>query len=108
MQTRRSPARWAWSASSAQSATQPPVIFIYLIALLSANLAVVNALPLPPLDGGRVAVSLIQAALGNRVSVAFERYVYLAGFVFLMALLGVGHSLRYGHTPEDVTSSQRR
>jgi regulator of sigma E protease len=65
----------------------PPVTWLYLIALLSANLAVVNVLPLPPLDGGRVAVSLIQAAVGNRVSVAIERYVYVAGFVFLMALL---------------------
>ncbi len=65
----------------------PPVFMLYFIALLSANLAVVNALPLPPLDGGRVAVSLVQAALGNRVSVAVERYVYFAGFVFLMALL---------------------
>jgi regulator of sigma E protease len=65
----------------------PPVFLVYFIALLSANLAVVNALPLPPLDGGRVAVNLIQAALGNRVSVAVERAVYLAGFVFLMALL---------------------
>jgi regulator of sigma E protease len=65
----------------------PPVTWLYLIALLSANLAVVNVLPLPPLDGGRVAVSLLQAALGNRVSATFERYVYLAGFVFLMAML---------------------
>lgn len=65
----------------------PPVFMVYFIALLSANLAVVNALPLPPLDGGRVAVNLIQAAVGNRVSVAVERFVYLAGFVFLMLLL---------------------
>ena len=69
------------------------------------NLAVVNVLPLPPLDGGRVAVSLLQAALGNRISVAFERYVYLVGFVFLMALC-MGNSVRYGHTPEDVTSEE--
>ncbi|MEX2547293.1 MAG: site-2 protease family protein [Chloroflexota bacterium] len=65
----------------------PPVFMIYFIALLSANLAVVNVLPLPPLDGGRVAVSLVQAAVGNRVSIAIERYVYFFGFVFLMALL---------------------
>ena len=65
----------------------PPVFMVYFIALLSANLAVVNVLPLPPLDGGRVAVSLVQAAVGNRVSVAVERFVYFAGFVFLMALL---------------------
>ena len=35
----------------------PPVFLIWFIGLLSANLAVVNALPFPPLDGGRVAVS---------------------------------------------------
>jgi regulator of sigma E protease len=63
------------------------VFLVYFIALLSANLAVVNVLPLPPLDGGRVFVSLVQAAIGNRVSVAVERAVYFAGFVFLMALL---------------------
>jgi regulator of sigma E protease len=65
----------------------PPVFMIYFIALLSANLAVVNVLPLPPLDGGRVAVSLVQAAVGNRVSLAAERFVYFWGFVLLMALL---------------------
>jgi regulator of sigma E protease len=65
----------------------PPLYMFWLIGLLSANLAVVNALPFPPLDGGRVAVSLIQAVSGNRVSVAAERLVYLTGFVLLMALL---------------------
>jgi len=34
-----------------------------------------------------VAVSLIQAATGNRIGAAAERLVYLAGFVLLMALL---------------------
>ena len=75
------------SAIGLVRAEAPPVFMIYFIALLSANLAVVNALPLPPLDGGRVAVNIIQALVGNRVSVAVERLVYLAGFVFLMALL---------------------
>jgi len=65
----------------------PPVFLIWFIGLLSANLAVVNALPFPPLDGGRVAVSLIQAATGNRIGAAAERLVYLTGFLLLMALL---------------------
>ena len=65
----------------------PPVYLIWFIGLLSANLAVVNVLPFPPLDGGRVAVSLIQAATGNRIGEAAERLVYLTGFVLLMALL---------------------
>jgi regulator of sigma E protease len=65
----------------------PPVYLIWFIGLLSANLAIVNVLPFPPLDGGRVAVSIIQAATGNRVSEAAERLVYLTGFILLMALL---------------------
>jgi regulator of sigma E protease len=68
-------------------ANLPPVYLIWFIGLLSANLAIVNALPFPPLDGGRVAVSLIQAATGNRIGEAAERLVYLTGFLLLMALL---------------------
>jgi regulator of sigma E protease len=64
-----------------------PVFMLWFIGLLSANLAVVNALPFPPLDGGRVAVSIIQAVSGNRISVAAERLAYLTGFILLMALL---------------------
>ncbi len=65
----------------------PPVFMIWLIGLLSANLAVVNLLPLPPMDGGRIAVSVIQAASGNRISPSLERAIYFAGFVALMAFL---------------------
>jgi regulator of sigma E protease len=65
----------------------PPVFLLWFVGLLSANLAVVNALPFPPLDGGRVAVAIIQRVTGNRISVAAERLAYLTGFVLLMALL---------------------
>ncbi|MFI5253860.1 MAG: M50 family metallopeptidase [Candidatus Limnocylindrales bacterium] len=66
---------------------EPPVFLIYLLALLSANLAVVNALPLPPLDGGRVAVALIKRVVGARFSVSAERAAYFVGFVLLMTFL---------------------
>jgi regulator of sigma E protease len=65
----------------------PPVILLWLVGLLSANLAVFNILPFPPMDGGRVAMALVQAASRNRVSPAAERLVYLTGFVMLMTLL---------------------
>jgi regulator of sigma E protease len=65
----------------------PPVFLVWLVGLLSANLAVINALPFPPMDGGRVAVALVQAASRNGLSPATERLVYLTGFVMLMALL---------------------
>ena len=65
----------------------PPVFLVWFIGLLSANLAVVNALPFPPLDGGRVAVAVIQKATGNRIGANAERLAYLAGFILLMTLL---------------------
>lgn len=65
----------------------PPVILVWLVGLLSANLAVFNLLPFPPMDGGRMAMALVQAASRNRVSPATERLVYLTGFVMLMTLL---------------------
>ena len=64
-----------------------PIYLLWLFGVLSANLGVVNVLPFPPLDGGRVAVAVIQKLSGNRISVAAERLAYLTGFVLLMALL---------------------
>jgi regulator of sigma E protease len=65
----------------------PPIILFWFVGLLSANLAVFNILPFPPMDGGRMAMALVQAASRNRVSPATERLVYLTGFVMLMTLL---------------------
>ena len=75
------------SAVGAVRSDLPPVFMVWLIGVLSANLAVVNILPLPPMDGGKIAISLIQRVSGNRISVALERAVYLAGFVLLMSLI---------------------
>ena len=41
------------------------MFFVWLIAVLSANLAVVNALPFPPMDGGRIAMSLLKRVTGQ-------------------------------------------
>jgi regulator of sigma E protease len=65
----------------------PPSFLLWVVALLSANLAVVNILPFPPMDGGRIAMALAQRLSGNRISVATERAVYLTGFIALMSLL---------------------
>jgi len=65
----------------------PPVVLLWLIGLLSANLAIVNILPFPPLDGGRVAMALIRAVTRNRISVGLERTTYFVGFVLLFTFL---------------------
>ncbi|MFI5261138.1 MAG: M50 family metallopeptidase [Candidatus Limnocylindrales bacterium] len=65
----------------------PPIFLVYLVGLLSANLAVVNALPIPPFDGGRVLVGVLKRVMGARYSVQAERATYLVGFVLLFAFI---------------------
>ncbi len=64
-----------------------PIITLYVAGILSANLAVVNVLPFPPLDGGRMLVITLKSIFGQRISVRAERLTYLVGFVFLFAFL---------------------
>ena len=64
-----------------------PVATLYVAGLLSANLALVNILPFPPLDGGRMLMILIKAIAGARVSVRAEQATYLVGFAVLFAFL---------------------
>ena len=62
---------------------------LYLAALLSANLALVNILPFPPLDGGRMLVIVLKAIprYGRRISLRAEQLTYAVGFVALFTFL---------------------
>jgi regulator of sigma E protease len=53
----------------------------------SAGLAVVNMLPLPGLDGGRLLFVLIEAVRGRRVSPEREGIIHLIGMAFLLSLI---------------------
>ncbi len=64
-----------------------PVMTLYVAGILSANLALVNSLPFPPLDGGRMLMIALKAIFGTRISVRAERLTYLVGFVFLFGFL---------------------
>jgi len=64
-----------------------PLATLYLAAILSANLALVNILPFPPLDGGRMLMLIIKSVAGTRISLQAERLTYLVGFGFLFAFL---------------------
>jgi regulator of sigma E protease len=64
-----------------------PPMAILLAAVLSANLALVNILPFPPLDGGKVAVMVIKRVFGVRGVGAFEIATNLIGFGLLMAFI---------------------
>jgi regulator of sigma E protease len=62
--------------------------FVYMVGVLSANLALVNILPFPPLDGGRMLMLAIKALPGGgRISIRAERLTYAVGFMFLFGFL---------------------
>lgn len=55
--------------------------------LLSANLGVMNLLPLPALDGGRLVFLVLEVLRGKRVPPEKEGYVHLAGMALLLCLM---------------------
>lgn len=60
---------------------------LYLMAMISLNLGVVNLLPLPALDGGRLLFIVIRAVSGGRFDQELEAKIHAVGMVFLMGLM---------------------
>ena len=73
--------------------SKPYGIFVVLLSLsqmvllLSANLGVMNLLPLPALDGGRLIFLFLEAIFRRPLNRKIEGYIHLAGFAFLMLLM---------------------
>src|SRR3989339_699529 len=64
--------------------------FIYVMqftALLSLNLAIINFVPFPALDGGRVLFLIIEKIKGNPVNQKWENLAHNIGFILLMVLI---------------------
>ena len=73
----------AQSQDSASDAVSP---LLELAALLSINLGVLNLLPLPMLDGGRIFFLLIEIARGGkRIAPEKEALVHMAGFAIFIS-----------------------
>ena len=63
------------------------IYLIQLLALISLNLAVVNALPFPALDGGRLLFLLLEKIKGSPLPQKFERYANGLGMALLLFLM---------------------
>ncbi|MBI5619812.1 site-2 protease family protein [Candidatus Gottesmanbacteria bacterium] len=57
------------------------------MSILSLNLAVLNILPIPALDGGRLAFVFLEKVLGRKVAPAFERSAHQMGMIVLLFLI---------------------
>ena len=56
-------------------------------ALISLNLAIINILPFPALDGGRILFVMLELVFRRRVPAKIEQATHMTGFVLLIALL---------------------
>lgn len=75
------------SQVSYQAAQRGPTWFLYLLAMLSLNLAFVNLLPVPVLDGGHLLFLLIEKVKGSPVSTRVFGYSQVVGLVFVLMLV---------------------
>lgn len=68
--------------------TDSPLLpYLNFVALLSLNLAIINILPFPALDGGRLFFLAIEAAFKKKVRAEIEKLVHTIGMVVLIALI---------------------
>ncbi len=74
----------------AQIASSDPLSLFQFAALISINLAIINILPLPALDGGQLAFLLIEGVRGKPLPTEIQQNVMQTGLVLL---LGLGYFL---------------
>ena len=63
------------------------VFFLQLVALISLNLGIINILPFPALDGGRLVFIIAEAIKGSPVNKRVEGAVHTVGFAILILLI---------------------
>ena len=70
-----------------QMSAQGVSALLYLTALLSINVGVINLLPFPAFDGGRILFLIIEKIKGSPVNAKVENTIHSIGFILLMLLM---------------------
>lgn len=76
------------SVMAADAAEAGPLDYAALIAMLSLSLGVMNILPLPPLDGGKIMLEIVERVIGRPISRAVSLGLSAVGAVLLFSLIG--------------------
>lgn len=66
-----------------------PLAVLNFAAMLSVNLAIMNILPIPALDGGRAFFILIERLFERKLRAKLENHINTVGFVLLLVLIGL-------------------
>jgi len=77
----------AVTEAMSEAASEGIADLVYLSVVISMNLGIMNLLPLPALDGGRLMFQVIEAIFRRPVPRHIEAYVHFGGIVVLMALM---------------------
>jgi regulator of sigma E protease len=79
------------SANSAGNLGGALLTMLYFGGVIAINLAVMNMLPIPALDGGRcvglLLTTVIEKIIRKKLNPKYEGYVHAVGFVILIALM---------------------
>ncbi|MDP2233238.1 MAG: site-2 protease family protein, partial [Actinomycetota bacterium] len=76
------------SVTVAEAVKNGPINYASLVALLSMALGVMNILPIPPLDGGKIAMELVEKMLGKPIERRVSLAASAAGAMLLFTLIG--------------------
>ena len=80
------------AGSSAASTADAMYSMLYFSAFIAINLAIMNMLPIPALDGGRVFLMIvtviIEAITKKKLDPKYEGYIHAGGMVLLLLLMG--------------------
>ena len=74
-------------AITSHAASVGTLALINFVGILSVNLAILNILPFPALDGGRLAFLFLEKAIGRKVLPRIEAAVHTVGMIILLSLL---------------------
>ena len=75
------------AGQATQAAKEGPASCLSLLSMVSLNLAILNLLPIPILDGAHILTLLIEMVMGRDISLNVKESMLKVGFVFLMMLM---------------------
>lgn len=74
------------SSAIGEAASEGTAPFLYMFGLISINLGVMNLLPIPALDGGRLLTTLIEMITRKRIPAKVEGIINATGLIILLGL----------------------
>lgn len=74
-------------ASSAGILAQGWLMLLSFAGMLSVNLAIMNVLPIPPLDGGRAVLIVLEKIIAKKTVARIEYYLNYGGYLLLVSLI---------------------